>query len=117
MGESRLKSVGLFSGIGGFEVGLEKAGIETTLMCEIDPAAQAVLRKRMPHVEIKDDVRLIGQVPKGTDLRLSVRLEQRVSGHAAPQIQDSADHMRAETAIKTATRQYWPLRKGEANIA
>jgi DNA (cytosine-5)-methyltransferase 1 len=68
MGESRLKSVGLFSGIGGFEIGLEKAGIETTLMCEIDPAAQAVLRKRMPHVEIKDDVRLIGRLPKGTDL-------------------------------------------------
>jgi DNA (cytosine-5)-methyltransferase 1 len=68
MGETRLRSVGLFSGIGGFEVGLEKAGIETTLMCEIDPSAQAVLRKRMPHVEIKDDVRLIDRVPKGTDL-------------------------------------------------
>jgi len=68
MGKQRLKSVGLFSGIGGFEVGLEKAGIETTLMCEIDPAAQAVLRKRMPHVDIKDDIRSISRVPQGTDL-------------------------------------------------
>ena len=31
------KMVSLFAGIGGFELGFKKAGIETSLVCEIDP--------------------------------------------------------------------------------
>jgi len=39
-----LKTVGLFTGVGGFEFGLAKAGHSITSLCEIDPAARAVLR-------------------------------------------------------------------------
>jgi hypothetical protein len=35
MGDRRLATVGLFSGIGGIELGLGKAGHEALLMCEI----------------------------------------------------------------------------------
>ena len=49
----------LFSGIGGFSVGLEKAGFTTTAFCEIDPYAQKVLKKHWPEVPIYDDVRQI----------------------------------------------------------
>lgn len=48
---------GLFAGIGGIELGLADADFETTLLCEIEPSAVAVLRARFPDVPIKPDVR------------------------------------------------------------
>ncbi len=49
----------LFAGIGGFTLGLERAGFETAAFCEIDPYAQKVLAKHWPGVPIYDDVRTI----------------------------------------------------------
>jgi DNA (cytosine-5)-methyltransferase 1 len=49
----------LFSGIGGFSLGLERAGMRTVTFCEIDPYCRAVLRKHWPGVPIWDDVRTI----------------------------------------------------------
>lgn len=47
----------LFSGIGGFSLGLERAGMRTVAFCEIDPYCQAVLRKHWPDVPVFGDVR------------------------------------------------------------
>lgn len=47
----------MFSGIGGFALACEWAGIETAAFCEIDPYCQAVLRKHWPSVPIYPDVR------------------------------------------------------------
>jgi DNA (cytosine-5)-methyltransferase 1 len=47
----------LFSGIGGFSLGLERAGMRTVAFCEIKPFCQAVLRKHWPDVPIFPDVR------------------------------------------------------------
>lgn len=58
-----LRTVGLFAGIGGLECGLGKFGHTTTLLAEIDPAAQAVLKRRFPDVEIAGDVRSIKTLP------------------------------------------------------
>lgn len=52
-----MKVLDLFAGIGGFTLGLERAGFETAAFCEIDPYAQKVLRKNWPGVPIYDDVR------------------------------------------------------------
>ncbi len=51
----------LFSGIGGFDLGFQRAGIETLWDVEIEPYAQAVLRKNFPNTEIFDDVRTVGK--------------------------------------------------------
>jgi DNA (cytosine-5)-methyltransferase 1 len=49
----------LFSGIGGFSLGLERAGMRTVGFCEIDPYCQSVLRKHWPNVPVWGDVRTL----------------------------------------------------------
>ncbi|MGI9463611.1 MAG: DNA cytosine methyltransferase [Aestuariivirgaceae bacterium] len=47
----------LFSGIGGFSLGLERTGgFKTVAFCEIDPFCRKVLAKHWPDVPIHDDV-------------------------------------------------------------
>jgi DNA (cytosine-5)-methyltransferase 1 len=52
-----VKVLDLFSGIGGFSIGLEKAGFETVAFCEIEEYPKAVLRKHWPDTPIYNDVR------------------------------------------------------------
>jgi DNA (cytosine-5)-methyltransferase 1 len=48
----------LFSGIGGFSLGLERTGgFRTVAFCEIDPFCQRVLAKHWPAVPCYDDIR------------------------------------------------------------
>jgi DNA (cytosine-5)-methyltransferase 1 len=54
-----LRVLDLFSGIGGFSLGLERAGMRTVAFCEIDPYCRAVLRKHWPAVIIWDDIRTL----------------------------------------------------------
>jgi DNA (cytosine-5)-methyltransferase 1 len=49
----------LFSGIGGFSLGLERAGMRTVAFCECDPYCRAVLRRHWPDVPVHDDVRTV----------------------------------------------------------
>jgi DNA (cytosine-5)-methyltransferase 1 len=49
----------LFSGIGGFSLGLERAGMKTVAFCEIDKKAQLVLRKHWLDVPIFEDVKTL----------------------------------------------------------
>lgn len=52
---------GLFSGIGGMELGLQMAGLRHSWMCEIDPWCKDVLRANFGgEVEIYGDVRELG---------------------------------------------------------
>ena len=51
-----MRVLDLFSGIGGFSLGLERAGLRTVAFCEIDPYCRAVLRKHWPDVPCYDDV-------------------------------------------------------------
>lgn len=53
---NKMKVLDLFSGIGGFSLGLERAGMKTVAFCEIDPFCQKVLKKHWPDVPIYDDV-------------------------------------------------------------
>ena len=62
-----MKVLDLFSGIGGFSLGLERAGMETVAFCEFDKHAQKVLKKHWPDVPLYDDVRTLdGKQFRGT---------------------------------------------------
>ncbi len=57
---NKLKVLDLFSGIGGFSLGLERTGgFETVAFCEIDPYCRKVLKKHWPEVPIYEDVRTL----------------------------------------------------------
>ena len=51
-----MKILDLFSGIGGFSLGLERAGMTTVAFCEIDAKARLVLKKHWPNVPVFEDI-------------------------------------------------------------
>ncbi len=70
-GDARARSLsvaGLFAGIGGIERGLERAGHSSQLLCEIDPAAQAVLEAKYPRVPLHTDIRTLKRIRRDIDL-------------------------------------------------
>lgn len=55
-----LRVLDLFSGIGGFSLGLERTGgFKTVAFCEIDPFCRRVLAKHWPGVKCYEDVRTL----------------------------------------------------------
>ena len=51
-----MKVLSLFSGVGGFDMGLENAGMETVFQCEWDKHANSILHQHWPEVPKWDDV-------------------------------------------------------------
>lgn len=59
----RLPRLGsLFAGIGGFDLGFERAGFETVWQCEYDEAARSVLRKHFPKSKLLADIRDVSAI-------------------------------------------------------
>ena len=62
----KLRHLDLFSGIGGFSLGLESTGgFETVGFCDNEPFAQKVLKKHWPDVPCFGDVRDVGRNTDG----------------------------------------------------
>jgi len=64
---ARLAVWGAFSGIGGLELGLGRAGHHAISLCEVWEPAQAVLRDRFPGVPLTSDISKTS-LPAGMDL-------------------------------------------------
>ena len=58
-----LRVGGLFSGIGGWELGLERAGMEVAWHCEADPFCRRVLDRHWPSVPCFEDVTTLRNPP------------------------------------------------------
>lgn len=50
----------LFTGVGGFDLGFERAGMRVVWRCEANPWRRRVLRRHWPGVPCYDDVRDVG---------------------------------------------------------
>jgi DNA (cytosine-5)-methyltransferase 1 len=55
-----MKVGSLFSGVGGFDLGFERAGFEVAYQVEFDKHAQGVLKRHWPGVPLHEDVRNVG---------------------------------------------------------
>jgi DNA (cytosine-5)-methyltransferase 1 len=55
-GEKEMKVLSLFSGVGGFDLGLERAGMETVFQCEWDKHATSILERHWPDAPRWTDV-------------------------------------------------------------
>lgn len=53
----------LFSGIGGMDLGFDRAGLKCKWQVEIDPYARRVLEKHWPEVPKHDDIRTFKDIP------------------------------------------------------
>ena len=63
----KLKVLDLFSGIGGFSLGLEATNyFETVAFCEIDQYCQKILKKHWPNIPIFEDIKKLNgkELPK-----------------------------------------------------
>ena len=56
-----MKFISLFSGIGGFDLGFERAGMECVAQVEIDEFCGKILKKHWPDVPLWKDVRDVGK--------------------------------------------------------
>jgi DNA (cytosine-5)-methyltransferase 1 len=60
-----MKLASFFTGIGGFDLGFERAGCEVVFQCEVDPHCQQVLKRHWPNVPLHDDITTLhlGEIP------------------------------------------------------
>ena len=70
----KLKVLDLFSGIGGFSLGLDRAGgFETVAFCEIEPFPRKVIAKHWPEVPCYEDVtKLTGDILRRDGISVDV---------------------------------------------
>lgn len=59
---------GLYAGIGGFELGFQRSGHHTALLCESNDQARDVLRRRFPAATLACDVTQLDALPKETEV-------------------------------------------------
>lgn len=62
-----LRVASFFAGIGGFDLGFERAGYEVVFQCEKDQFCQRVLKKHWPHVLLANDINdanILSRIPE-----------------------------------------------------
>ena len=63
-----MRVAGLFAGVGGFELGFERAGHRTILLCDNNEHALQVLRRRWSDDLLRRDIAALGNLPDSTEI-------------------------------------------------
>ena len=53
----RFRAASLFSGIGGFDIGFERAGFDITFQCELNKFCRSILRHRWPEIPHHENIK------------------------------------------------------------
>lgn len=53
----QLNAVSLFTGIGGFDIGLERAGFRVVFQCEVDKFCRSILRRHWPDIPHHENIK------------------------------------------------------------
>ncbi len=53
----RFRAASLFSGIGGFDLGLERAGFDITFQCELNKFCRTILKHRWPEIQCHENIK------------------------------------------------------------
>lgn len=56
-GRERFKAASLFTGIGGFDIGFERAGFDVTFQCEINKFCRSILKRHWPEVPLHENIK------------------------------------------------------------
>lgn len=51
-----MRVASFFAGIGGFDLGFERAGMKVVFQCEIDPFCRQILQRHWPKIPLHDDI-------------------------------------------------------------
>jgi DNA (cytosine-5)-methyltransferase 1 len=70
MPKKSFKVASFFAGIGGFDLGFERAGMEVVFQCEINKFGQSILRKHWPNVPIFSDIKDVKPKDLSKDISL-----------------------------------------------
>ena len=70
----------VFSGLGGFDLGLERAGMKVVWQIEIDPFRRRILERHWPDVERFEDVRTVNGRPASTGQDISTTRGNKYDG-------------------------------------
>ena len=98
----KFKVIDLFSGIGGFSLGLEATGhFETVAFCEIEKYPQKILKKHWPDIPIYEDVKNVTAERLRTDGVISERDRIVVTGGFPCQDISVAGHQKGITAERS----------------
>lgn len=98
----RPRVLDLFSGIGGFSLGLERAGMSTVAFCEIQGYPCRVLRRHWPGVPIFEDVRTLTKTRLGHH---GIEVDVICGGFPCQNI--SNQNVRTRTGIEGAKSGLW----------
>ena len=87
--EAGMRAISLFSGVGGLDMGFERAGIETVLQAEQDQWCLEVLARHWPETERVTDVR---------DVQASGLLDAAVRGGGCDDVTGEGEHVSRHAA-------------------
>jgi DNA (cytosine-5)-methyltransferase 1 len=70
MSKKSFKVASFFAGIGGFDLGFERAGMEIVFQCEIHKFGQSILKKHWPDVPLFSDIKNVDPKDLSKDISL-----------------------------------------------
>jgi DNA (cytosine-5)-methyltransferase 1 len=56
-GAPRFRAASLFSGIGGFDIGFERAGFDIAFQCEINKFCRSILKRNWPEIPRHENIK------------------------------------------------------------